>query len=1630
MKKFLLYILFVFVSFDLSAQCQGIDFTASSTSACRNELIRFYASGVPAGSQVKWFVNNQEEPGTDTFYYFFNQAGSYDIRLQVTLASQQVCTVDKPGFVTITAPQVDSLVSSKKILCDLNEQVTLRGYGKNIAQWNWILENNYFPDAGEVITYTFKSEGVKQGKVVVLDSNGCLAQYTEDTLAHVAAVLSVDFTDSNSTGCQPLHVFFKPQVSVNKNLSIDYLWSFPGGIPSSSTLANPDTVVYSVPGEYPVTLTVSLANGCTKTVVKNDLVRVGDTVNLQIISDKKDICKKDVVKFWLKDTVASPLSLTWNFPGGYVLPQSTLDTHWVEYTASGKYDVSVSYNYNGCTDSELDTSYIDVLELKAGFFIYNPYNCTPPHSVSFQNTSSLPKTGTVRYEWTFLDKDGQSVYARNNLPSPYITYNDWGRYHVRLKLIQSPRGCVDSIQVNNAVIVQPFRAELNNMGDIRACVNQPALFSVPSSMLGYSLYPIDVKWTFFDKDNVTIKDTKSGKSTTEVYDTGGFYSFSVVADNGHGCYDSVYFDKKVEIIDIHTDFQVDTQYICTGNTVRVDVTSKPTGNYANSWKTYNRSFAQGNKYGVTGQNVIDIPFDYPGIYGVELTSQKSTCQDVFLRDSLIYVSGIYSSIDAAKSVVCPGDSVLVSALITLNKNYTSLPDTLIYFWEVKPENQAVISHPYDSQTYIQFLSPGCYTINLTVQNGAGCSYSTSVKDAVCAGTVASFQFPSAICPEKNYTVQNKSLRATSYQWYASDTAVHFIPSATATQPQIFVTHPGNYWISMKSLRPGCSDSASVSFRTEFVSADFFTPDTLNYCAPVQVNFFALPSDAINYIWDFDGININTRDTQISYFYLQNAGSPDTGYTVKLIAVSSAGCTDTVTKSEYVKVVGPAPLFDVINPAGCNPLRVSFIDKSRNVGSYLFQFDDGYFVENGNFSSHTYDISTYNSDSMIFIPRLFAFDTAGCNFVYEGDSIIVYQYARAAFSADENIGCEPFEVHLVDLSQYHDLTVWDFESDSIWDDTGSFVTHIYPAGNYSVTLWAQNRHGCHDTLVKSLYIESYPRLKTSIKAADTVICLVEDGVFYPEIIFSKKKIKSYFWKFYDAGSNPDTLSGPNARFRYTNSGFHDIMLVVKDEYNCTDTFFRKNFIYVSDTVSPARVEIKYVTVQSNSELEIHWEKYSSPDFESYQLYSDDGSGYKLKAGIFPADSTWFVDAAGVNPQSNIYNYKMAVQNACQLESSYSVPHHNILLTGWSDRHGQIDLQWNSYTGWNKVVSYKVMKKNPADSQYYVAAVLSPLDTHWVDKDLCNDSYCYFIIATSPDSDIQSVSNTICLQPLYQLPSATFAKRTTIISNKIPLTEWHDYNQARNKLYYIDRNTGNSGWIDDYAITTDTFFYDSLANIYSDYYAYRIRSLDSCGNLDDIPTQPTNTILLKIEKNEANQIILSWNPYPEIIPGGLTYLLEKQDEDSTFKVITSLPSGTTRYIDNNIYPDENRPFCYRIRASFGTDSSYESVSNIACMLFPSRIYLPTAFSPNNDGINDYFSIYSTSLFEKTGNENVDFILTVFNQWGEILFQTTNPREKWDGTFKGKTVPEGVYYYSVFARGMDYSTYKLSGTIQIIR
>jgi len=123
------------------------------------------------------------------------------------------------------------------------------------------------------------------------------------------------------------------------------------------------------------------------------------------------------------------------------------------------------------------------------------------------------------------------------------------------------------------------------------------------------------------------------------------------------------------------------------------------------------------------------------------------------------------------------------------------------------------------------------------------------------------------------------------------------------------------------------------------------------------------------------------------------------------------------------------------------------------------------------------------------------------------------------------------------------------------------------------------------------------------------------------------------------------------------------------------------------------------------------------------------------------------------------------------------------------------------------------------------------------------------------------------------------------------------------------------------------------------------------------------------------------------------------------------GTITYVPDEEYCNSLEPdnFTYVICNGFACDTTTVSVF-VVC----SDLTIYTGFSPNGDGVNDFFFIEGIQNYP-------DSKLSVFNRWGNEVYFKGNYLNDWDGSWQGKILPDGTYFYVLEdGEGNSYSGY----------
>lgn len=209
-----------------------------------------------------------------------------------------------------------------------------------------------------------------------------------------------------------------------------------------------------------------------------------------------------------------------------------------------------------------------------------------------------------------------------------------------------------------------------------------------------------------------------------------------------------------------------------------------------------------------------------------------------------------------------------------------------------------------------------------------------------------------------------------------------------------------------------------------------------------------------------------------------------------------------------------------------------------------------------------------------------------------------------------------------------------------------------------------------------------------------------------------------------------------------------------------------------------------------------------------------------------------------------------------------------------------------------------------------------------------------------------------------------------------------------------------------------------------FSYQVVTRDLCNDI--VSSKPHQAVWLKGQKADERSLTLNWTSYKGWVSGVQYYEVMRRITDTSqppeYKVIKRVSGDKQKFKLES--PTAGATQCYRIRAlkQGGESKTSVSWSNEICKNFPAFIYIPNAFSPWDDNnVNDKFKVFTANL--------IAFKMSIYNRWGEKVFETTDPEKGWDGRYNGEPAPVGNYLVRVKFRGNG-SVQSKSKTFRLLR
>jgi gliding motility-associated-like protein len=950
-------------------------------------------------------------------------------------------------------------------------------------------------------TKTFTAVGAYPVKMI---SNFGLCKDSITKIITVQNKPTAAFSETGNVGlCHaPLTVSFSSSVPT----ATSYQWFFGDG--GTSTLQNP-THTYTTDAYFTVTLVVTNAGGCTDTLRKVDLVKIGPPKIIRFTSLPYKGCVPYTASPTAVMNTSEPItSYLWSFTDGFT---STLPNPTHTLSTQGVYGLQlIVTTASGCKDTLVVSDAVSIYDKPVANFSATPREACAFTDIHFNN---LTTGQTTMYYWSFGDGGASSSV------NPLYQYTDTGYFSVLL--VATNVFCVDSIRLPRYIHIKPPVA---NFSKSFSC-DTPYLRRFQNLSKGDSLRI----WNFGDGT------TDTSKNPIHTYAATGTYIVTLLVMN-----DTCQHIKRdtLQIIDVHPDFTSSDSVLCKNANIVFNAINADTSVVASYLWLFGDATNSNtvlptvtHTYGGAGNYIPSL-----------ITTDKLGCKDTVVRAVPVHVYG-------PKAGFTNPAGTCVFGTITFTD--TSLTDGIhpLQQWVWNYGDSGTQKHSYIAPPYShRYDTAGRYNVSLTVYDSYGCKDSVTIPQAVLiTKPKANFIVSDTLrCRFNNilYTNQSTSVLPATYVWNFGDTT-----TSTVVSPTHAYTYQGLYNVQLIITDAfGCTDTITKPqlIKVADAIAKFTISDTIGFCPPLLVQLNNQSQNFTSISWNFGDGNFSSLISP-SHFY-NNPGN----YVLTLTANGSGTCKDSSKKTIVVK--GPSGSFSYGPLNICSPSVVNFVSQTRNNATFIWDFGDGTTLA----TSDSMVSHVYNGQGL-FKPKMILVDNNGCQVLVTGPDTIRVVDVIARVNLAQTTFCDSVKLSLKDSSiSFNDNIVaykWNFGDGTT--STQQNPTHNYTTtGNYILSLIVTTALGCKDTAIfnPGIKVVYSPLIAMG---GDSTACVNAPLTVNASLLRADTSALQWQWNF--GNTNVSTLQNPPPQF-YTTAGTYSINVVATNSSGCKDTVIKPIIIH--------------------------------------------------------------------------------------------------------------------------------------------------------------------------------------------------------------------------------------------------------------------------------------------------------------------------------------------------------------------------------------------------------------------------------------------------------------------------------------
>lgn len=453
----------------------------------------------------------------------------------------------------------------------------------------------------------------------------------------------------------------------------------------------------------------------------------------------------------------------------------------------------------------------------------------------------------------------------------------------------------------------------------------------------------------------------------------------------------------------------------------------------------------------------------------------------------------------------------------------------------------------------------------------------------------------------------------------------------------------------------------------------------------------------------------------------------------------------------------------------------------------------------------------------------------------------------------------------------------------------------------------------------------------------------------------------------------------------------------------------------DETPPSIPMVQSVTIDTlTGETIITWNQNDMPDTYGYLIYvQDPTTGFLIELdtiyGITNTSYSYLEDYEGA------LTYTVAAFDSCPSNtgapfnlSARDPNFHTTIFTDYtlSICDGSANIFWSEYQGWD-VMEYEVYIK-PTGGVWSLATTTSGNNYQFFGT--ADQEYSVAIKAKNADGRFSFSNVSFFTIITSNAPAYYYVNVATVLDDETVEIRYSIDNPTKISKIQLEKNVGGvfESIQEIENPNAETVFIDEDVDVQLQSYEYRVLYFDSCGN-QGFYSNIGRTILLNLQVDQTElNTYLTWSGYEDFNGSVVGYNIYRGFDDYFDSNPIATVGPFVRNYEDNIYDiDFKGKICYRVQAIEGSNifnNPTFSFSNVRCDVVEPLIYVPNAFMPT--GINNVFYPVIRNF------DDQNYRLTIIDRWGQVVFQTTNYFEGWNGKFNnsGAEAEGGTYIYQI--------------------